>query len=89
MTTITVKNQYTTSTIEGTRKEVLEVLRGISLEKRRQFRELYNIPLNVHRANTERNEIVNVASFEIKKMSLEKLVELLNYGVEKYTITNE
>lgn len=89
MTTVTITNQYTTSKIEGSRKEVLNTLRNIALEKRRQFRDLYNMPLNVHRTHTNRNEIVNVASFEINNMPLPKLVNILNYGIEKYKITED
>lgn len=89
MTTIAITNQYTTSKIEGSKKQVINRLRDIALEKRKQFRELYNIPLGVHRANTSKNEIVNVASFEINRMGIKELMAILNYGVEKYTIIAE
>jgi len=86
------KGQYKTSeeTFEGTKKEVLSFLRDEALEMRKKSRStMSKDKQNVHSILHEKHqsELVNLASFKIKKMNIEQLLPLMNnYGVMDYKI---
>lgn len=83
-------NQYGLSEIiKGTRKQVLQKLRMQASEKRMSSRKVHGLETSIAPLlrNQHSSELVCIASYELDKLSLNKLIELLSsHGVEKYKL---
>lgn len=87
------KGQYKSSekTVEGNKREILSFLRDEALIMRDQSRQtIKNYEPTVHALHGLQrhiSKIVNLASFAIKKMDINKLLPLMNeHGVITYTV---
>ena len=86
---VTIRNQYSTEKLIGTRKEVISKLQRIAIDKRNGSRQARHLPNNVQSLPSEshQSELVTMASFQVKRCGLERLLELLNnHGVESYEV---
>ena len=82
------KNPYYTQQIDGSLSKVTRILFLLAVEKRQSLRELRKLPVTDEGLTTAYNQIINISMDKLKKMNLEGLVDLLNYGVDKYEIKN-
>ena len=93
---VDIKGVYASSTtwFEGSRKQYRSFLISQASRMRNESRALRPKlhPEGVHAIINEKNkhvsELVNIASFEIQRLSNEKLLKLMNaHGVMKYTLS--
>jgi hypothetical protein len=86
---ITGDYESSNSTFTGTEKETLKFLRKEALKMRKDSRSMRNLPNTVHAISAElhQSKLVTMASFAIKRLGIDSLIELINSrGVLKYTI---
>jgi hypothetical protein len=86
---ITKQSQYSTSTLEGSKKEVLSFLRTEAKEKRRGSRQAHKLSDSVHSLpfDAHCSELVTMAAFNLNNCRVERLIALLNgHGVTKYSV---
>lgn len=87
--TIEITGVYASSAakVTGSRKEVLKFLRNEALDRREVSRKSNNLLWDVHSLprTSHVSELVTMASFEINRQGIDRLVDLLSkHGVLKY-----
>lgn len=90
--TVTTTGQYQSSltTFTGTKKQVLNYLRDLAVNFRRQSREAKKLPNSVHSidVNLHPSKLVTMASFKIKTLGIQESISLLNnHGVLSFSIS--
>jgi hypothetical protein len=89
MLQVVKKNQYGGKEIfKGTLRQVLNQLRAEAAKRRRESRQAHNLPDDVMAIESRHpSKLVNMASFGLNSMNLDKLLVLLNnHGVENYEV---